>query len=475
MTVPFSALVPLVLAAGVLALWKPRAAIVLPLAFHAGYLLRSRIGIGNLELPTTLLELLILAAIAVAGVHACTLGSVRENLRRALRSVPRVAILLAIFFLVAATVSAVVAPHPRTSWGHWKSFVLEPILYAAALFPLTTSHGGRGAIGRALLLGGAVSSSFSLAAAAVEYIRPSSLLPAPYSLASDFSRLRGIYDVPNSLALVLAPLTVFASVLALDRAPSVLRRLARGSLALFVPALLLTQSLGGLGAAALALLVLAVLGMRSKVVQYTISPSPSGRSTRLRGATAVLVGVVLVLLLGLGMQWASGKLTHALAPNAPLRARLQIWDVSLRLIGDHPFLGTGLGTFEPAYQQKLRELLAAGVWGPVLEWVVRDPHNVLLSFWLNAGLLGLLSMGGLVFLALRGLWRGSFGHPGRPQGDSEPRLAVASRAALIALLVFGLMDVPYFKNDLSLLWWALLLLTLADFRTTHSGAPRTAG
>jgi hypothetical protein len=29
--------------------------------------------------------------------------------------------------------------------------------------------------------------------------------------------------------------------------------------------------------------------------------------------------------------------------------------------------------------------------------------------------------------------------------------------ALLTLIIFGLFDVPYLKNDLALIWWVLLL------------------
>ena len=41
--------------------------------------------------------------------------------------------------------------------------------------------------------------------------------------------------------------------------------------------------------------------------------------------------------------------------------------------------------------------------------------------------------------------------------------------ALIAVIVHGLVDVPYFKNDLSLEFWTLVAVTLAGL---HWGATR---
>ncbi|TSC62787.1 MAG: Uncharacterized protein G01um1014106_590 [Parcubacteria group bacterium Gr01-1014_106] len=435
MTVPLVTLVPFFIAVGVCAWWRPRFVIVLPLIAHAAYLLRSRVVFGAIDIPTTLLELLLGAAVITGIVHW------RARILSELRALPRSVLVSVGVFLCVATISAFIAPHPRTAWGHWKAFVIEPIAYAAVLLPLLRVKEGRMLVVRALLWGGIVSAAASLIAVAL-----CPLFPVHCPLTADFGRLRGIYDVPNSLALVLAPLTVFAGVLAFDSSsPFHLHRFARRALVLFVPALLFTQSFGGLLSAGIASFIF----LRKKVK-----------------STFPLVGVVLVV--GLFFLWSTGRITHVFAESSPLRARAQIWATSAELIRDHPFLGTGLGTFEPAYQAKLHELLAKGAENreqgtetlftvpcclfPPLEWVVRDPHNVLLSFWLNTGLLGLLSMGALVIFALY-----------RADPRSPTPYTRAAQSALITLLVFGLVDVPYMKNDLTVLWWVYSVLVFSGY------------
>ncbi len=464
-------------AAALLALWRPRAALLLPLVFHQGYLVRTEVPLGEVGLPTTLLEGLIGIAVFTGSVNMWkrirggtgTSGSIGAYAQNIFRGLPRGVVILVGLFLVAATLSAAIASHPKPAWGHWKAFVVEPILYAFVLLPLLRDPTGQRAAARALLLGGLVSAGLSLLAGFASSVVPDILLPPPSTL--DFGRIRGIYDVPNSLALILAPLTVFAASLAVTPDVSALRRLARWSLVLFAPTLLATQSFGGLLAASVG--SLGVLPWRRAFLSArNAAPGlllPRGQR---RLSLAVLAVLVLFLASGVLLQARSGKLQHALTARSPFAARLQIWQVSLALIRDHPLLGTGLGTFEPAYQAKLHELLRSGAWGqgpgawrawraqgpfpntqPPLEWLVRDPHNVLLSFWVNTGLLGLLSMGALVARALR-----------RADAHSSTFFTSAARAALLALLVFGLVDVPYLKNDLSLLWWTFLASALISRR-----------
>ncbi|TSC72309.1 MAG: hypothetical protein G01um101438_627 [Parcubacteria group bacterium Gr01-1014_38] len=425
MTVPLWTFGPFLAAAVLLAFWRPKVALLLPLVFHAGYLLRSHLLLGGVELPTTLLELLIGVAVVTGVIHW------RAGIPGALRVLPRSLLLFTIIFAASATISAAIAPHPRTAWGQWKAFVAEPLAYAVVLLPLLRTAEGRTAVARALLWGGVVSAGLSLAVG---------------TRTADFSRLRGIYDVPNSLALVLAPLIAFATVFASQSSPPAGRRLSRVSLALFLPTLFFTQSLGGVLAAAV------------------------GACAVLRRRRRWLILVFFLLLLAIAIQFGTGKFRHAVAVDSPFRARLQIWHVSLALIRDHPVLGTGLGTFEPVYQAQLHDLLSRssvpGILRPTsLEWVVRDPHNIVLSLWLNTGLLGLLSMMALVAFSL---FQAHF----TPHRFSP--LLAASGAALLALLVFGLVDTPFWKNDLSVLWWVYLLAAASPGNAGSAVVPRTA-
>lgn len=427
MTISLWALIPFLIATVLLASWRPRVVLLLPLVFHAGYLVRSHIPLGKVELPTTLLEILVGVAVVSGFIHW------RSGIGSAFRTLPRPVLIAAFVFVVSATISAAIAPHPRTAWGQWKAFVIEPLAYVIVLLPLLRTAEGRIAATRALLWGGIVSAGISLLSVAA-----CRLPPAACPLTLDFFRLRGIYDVPNSLALVLAPLAVFSTTLAFD-VLSPLRRLSRSALALFVPTLFLTQSFAGIGSAA-------------AITLWIFVRKKFHRAIRI---------LVLALVMVLTFLWFTGRITHAVADNSSLRARLHIWAVSLALVRDHPLLGTGLGTFEPAYQQKLAELLnhgglEFGIWNlgfaraaSVLEWVVRDPHNIVLSFWLNTGLLGLLSMTGLVVLSFR-----------RSLLPAPYSLFPAAQAALAVALLFGLVDTPYLKNDLALLWWTYSIISL---------------
>ncbi len=399
MYLSFSVLAVFGLAAFVLALYRPHFAILLPVVFHSTYLIKSSLGI----IPTTGLEVLIIATVAPVLFlkRSEILGFIKER---------KIFLVLALIFIFSSTVSAIIAPHAHTAWGAWKALILEPIIYAIVLVSISKN---KNKIIYSILIGALFSAILSSCVA---------------NWGEGFDRLRGIYDVSNSLALIVAPAFVLSVVLILLERKKIywLSSLILGMV------LLATQSLSGLFSVVVTSGLAFVLVRARKV------------------ATAF---IILLILIGLIWQFNSGKLAYLLNGSSSVIARKQIWAVSLLLVKENALWGTGLGTFEPAYQAELRNILGKG--GKILgsdkplEWVVRDPHNIFLSFWLNTGLLGLTSMCALAVVGLKNFIK---------KIKFKPTSLLAAAFSFILLLIFGLADVPYWKNDLALVWWVLLSL-----------------
>ncbi len=117
-------------------------------------------------------------------------------------------------------------------------------------------------------------------------------------------------------------------------------------------------------------------------------------------------------------------------------ARLSLWQTGGKMIADSPVLGKGLLGFKNNWTTYNTD--------PNLE-VHPAPHNIFLNFWVETGLLGLLSFVGLsVFALIQGLRK------------RVNLYALGLALFVAALLVHGQIDVPYFKNDLALLYWIML-------------------
>jgi O-antigen ligase len=127
--------------------------------------------------------------------------------------------------------------------------------------------------------------------------------------------------------------------------------------------------------------------------------------------------------------------------------RFHLWSVTLQMLREHPIFGAGLSGFAT---------VIGPYWNPTNIDRFTYPHNIVLNFWSETGLLGLASFFAILVIGFWSSWRGY-------RMAEDPWLAVhlGVLLALIAVVVHGLVDVPYWKNDLSLEFWAIVALTLA--------------
>jgi O-antigen ligase len=110
----------------------------------------------------------------------------------------------------------------------------------------------------------------------------------------------------------------------------------------------------------------------------------------------------------------------------------------------------------PNFDAQLRasSTLRAKYWQPVEIYMY--PHNIFLNFWTEIGLFGALVF---MWLLVKSLYYSvklsiTYGREKQP----EKYLALGIAGALVAIIIHGLVDVPYFKNDLSVMFWIFLAL-----------------
>jgi O-antigen ligase len=126
-------------------------------------------------------------------------------------------------------------------------------------------------------------------------------------------------------------------------------------------------------------------------------------------------------------------------PHNTLVSRLNLWQVTLNMLRDHPIFGTGLYGFARSIQPYR---------GGIYEEHLIYPHNLFLNFWTETGLLGLAAFLWLLVRASRVAWRG---WKSGPVAWRAMQLGIV--LAMVAMVVHGMVDVPYFKNDLALELW----------------------
>ena len=376
------------------------------------YVIRWRIG----PIPTTLLENLILVTIAL---YFVTL--VRERGPRPHRTWLDIPIAL---FLVAGLIGIFIAPDHRGALGIYRAYLLEPV----AMFYIGIA-----------ILGMVDAIELLLAALAVGAVVFSVIEIATFGYAVvshtvDPGHTVAAFGInPNSVAIYLEPLIALAAGFALFGS-GLHRRAAIATFAILLPAELATLSRGGL----LALAALAFIGI------LTV------RSPRLRiglAAAAVLGAFAVVKLPIIGP-----RVAHAIDPiSGTFDNRGRIWTASLRMLHNHPIFGAGINAYQTV-MAPYRLVDSNLVPEPY-------PHNIFLTTWTETGLLGLAAFSWILGALILMPWR----RLSNAQGIYVPVLWGVG-AAFVMILVHGLVDSPYWKNDLSLEFWLLAALEMVALR-----------
>jgi putative inorganic carbon (hco3(-)) transporter len=369
------------------------------------YIVRWHVG----PLPTTLLETLILLTCAI---YALALLRHRAPLpRRTPYDIP-----IAIF-LVAGAIGIFVAPDHRAALGVYRAFLLEPvaIYYVAAAVLRSTADV------KPILAAGAVSACLFSLIVIVTFV---GVYLSGHLAPSNAPGALGIN--PNAVALYLEPIAALALGFVLFASSRNSRWIASAVLAFVVAALVCTLSRGTLLAGA-GLAVVAVLSVHD---------------LRLRVG---LLGAAIVGALALSqIPFVAARLANQLdLHHSTLGLRLAIWSVTLRMLKDHPLLGAGISGYQTVMAHYRTRNLHPEPYA----------HNIFLTTWSEVGLIGLAACA-VILLGL--LWRSARAFGSAP-GSYRP-LLWGIFAAWVVFIVHGLVDSPYWKNDLSLEFWILAAL-----------------
>ncbi|PIU24595.1 hypothetical protein COT12_00215 [Candidatus Berkelbacteria bacterium CG08_land_8_20_14_0_20_39_8] len=242
-------------------------------------------------------------------------------------------------------------------------------------------------------------------------------------------RAFGPFESPNYLAMFLVP-AIFITLPILEFFGKTVDRVLILVFYLFpLFALYASHSLGGLLAFGFA-----------TVSFFAVSLVKTYRARLLNSGGKITSLAAALVISAVGFAAIFSSISSDTYSNS---IRKDIYHYSFSLIKSHPFLGIGLGEFQKAVGQISISNLGFQTYG--LSYALH-PHNLFLAFWLYTGLVG--------FLAFPYLLGSFFWRLGRRGGDILFIAAVFS--SMVAILIHGLVDSTYFKNDLSIIFWLLL-------------------
>ncbi len=127
-----------------------------------------------------------------------------------------------------------------------------------------------------------------------------------------------------------------------------------------------------------------------------------------------------------------------------LDARGRIWQASAEMLRDYPLTGIGIDQF---YQLYGTRYVDPGGW---TERYTSHPHNLVLDFWLQLGVAGLLLLTGIVWLVCR--------RARAIRADPVDLVGAAMIAGLAGGFAHGMIDNGFFLPDLATFLWLTLAL-----------------
>lgn len=237
-------------------------------------------------------------------------------------------------------------------------------------------------------------------------------------------RLLGPLDAAVYLAYYLAPFFIFFTTKYIEKP----NRKYLASAIILGLLILATRSMGAIGGTFLVMLI--YLYKRHKF---------SAKQTR-----KVKIGLAVASLLLIVVIFVSKVLPAIQTNYSSLDERGEIYATSMHLLKSpkNILFGVGYGQFQYHYFQNVDKSL-----GHIpLDYYVLQPHNILLLFLFQYGLLGLLFIGFVIYKTVKRI--------DNPENITAYMLSY--------FFIHGLIDTPYFKNDLMILMIILMEVALAS-------------
>ncbi len=425
---------------------KPTWAVALIVFALPTYLIRFQI----MNIPLTLLEVMILVLFLVWAIKTA------YKKQPIILSKYKWWILL---FLIVATISVFVSESRLAAWGIWKAYFVEPILFFLVLINTIKTKKDWG-----LLVGALWFSALVVSIVAVIQKFTGWWIPNEFWRAEETRRVTSVFGYPNAVGLYLAPIAMlFAGILMQGKIKVIEAfkqtrkiKICWQSVLSFVLFLLIVLSLvfaGSEGALVGLAVGLIFLGL---VYPY--------RLTRLATGVILFCCFLAFLFIPNIREYSLEKFTLS---DRSGQIRQQQWKETWNMLqDDHQIMGGGLAN----YQAAIAPYHAEGIWikdknDPqwleqirvseefrIKNWQPTEiylyPHNILLNFWSEIGLLG----AGIFFVLMLKFFLGYL----RVKNTENKKMYLILMAVLVVIIVHGLVDVPYFKNDLSVFWWLLL-------------------
>ncbi|MFH1427176.1 MAG: O-antigen ligase family protein [Patescibacteria group bacterium] len=458
-----------------------------------------------LGIPFTLLEAMILISFAVwffanyrqifANLRQRFINrkSIRqladENLKSKINRYPfdvEIILLLIISFIAVA-----IAGFSDNALGIWKAYFFEPMLVFILIFNVFGSRmqnvekGYKRLKGVEEILWPLAISAFVVSVFAIYQKFTGAWILNDFWANEETRRVTSFFGYPNAVGLYLGPLVLVLAGWMLGIIRNFKEQVIGYKLYVISLIFIIVTLLMSISAIYFAKSKGALIGVAAGMFIFGIMANKKLRW--------ILVILALISVMGVSIhqparEYIKGKIIY----NKSLQIRLAGWQDTWAMLKDGRLIfGTGLANFQetiapyhtegffyndgtdPEFHRHVvwNDEYKKQVWQPLEIYLY--PHNILLNFWTELGLAGMLLF---IWIISKYIYNGTclikkynanqqINANTANYKNANKYLIIGLICAMVVIVVHGMVDVPYFKNDLAILFWVLIaMLGMVNFK-----------
>jgi O-antigen ligase len=436
-----------------LTVWHLDWAVLLTIAALPAYLIRFSIG----GLPMTFLEAMILISFGV-WFFSHFLPRAKDLFHRRTERTKYPFAKEIIALLLISLGAAGVAGFSFDALGIWKAYFFEPILLFILVLNLFSEKTGQKKI-----LGALVISSLAISLFAIFQKITGLYINNELWAAAETRRVVSFFGYPNAIGLYLAPLVMIFTGWLFSNFKNGRTEKIGLNILILVTIILAVLSIWFAHCEG------ALIGLLAGAVIFGLIAGKSWRRLTLAGL------VVVILIISFLTPLRQTVISKFTLTDLSGKIRRQQWTETMAMLSGARFItGAGLANYQtvikPYHQEGIffnRDNIAnfdsvlygnaelrAKYWQPTEIYLY--PHNIFLNFWSELSFLGALLFVWIIIKYLYAALKLEIGY--EREGNGERYLALGLLTAMIVISVHGLVDVPYFKNDLAAMFWLMIAL-----------------
>lgn len=187
----------------------------------------------------------------------------------------------------------------------------------------------------------------------------------------------------------------------------------------------------------------------------------------------LIILILLIIITPIFIHYQKDWINLKLSTSLSWQIRQAQWQETNKMLRDNFLWGSGLNNYQtkilpyhqegiffnkdadPDFSRKIilfNDKYRAERWQPVEVYLY--PHNIILNFWTELGFFGMLLF---VFIILKFLFL-SLKYYYQQKNSKNKFLGLALFSSMLVIVIHGIVDVPYFKNDLAALFWTIIAL-----------------